>query len=58
MGLKKNVFTLEIPPWAPHTFDFVVLTSLMHPSQRLISNSDVEREDDRWIMNWKEVVVA
>jgi hypothetical protein len=48
----KNVFTLHIPPWAPHTYDFVVLTSLTHPrkillvvlqignrkSQRLISN--------------------
>jgi hypothetical protein len=50
MGLK-NVFTLHTPPWASHTYDFVVLTSLTHPrkivlvvlqignrkSQRLIS---------------------
>jgi hypothetical protein len=28
---KKNVFTLHIPTWAPHTHDFVVLTSLTHP---------------------------
>jgi hypothetical protein len=28
---KKNVFILHIPPWAPHTYDFVVLTSLTHP---------------------------
>jgi hypothetical protein len=27
----RNVFTLHIPPWAPHTYDFVVLTSLTHP---------------------------
>jgi hypothetical protein len=27
----KNVFTLHIPPWATHTYDFVVLTSLTHP---------------------------
>jgi hypothetical protein len=27
----KNVFTLHIPHWAPHTNDFVVLTSLTHP---------------------------
>jgi hypothetical protein len=45
----KNIFTRHIPPWAPHTYDFVVLTSLTHPrkflfgyaanrkSQRLIS---------------------
>jgi hypothetical protein len=23
----KNIFTLHIPPWAPHTYNFVVLTS-------------------------------
>jgi hypothetical protein len=26
-GIEKNVFTLHIPPWAPRTYDFVVLTS-------------------------------
>jgi hypothetical protein len=26
----KNVFTLHIPLWAPHTYGFVVLTSLTH----------------------------
>jgi hypothetical protein len=26
----KNIFTLHIPPWAPYTCDFVVLTSLTH----------------------------
>jgi hypothetical protein len=31
----KNVFTLHIPPWAPHTYVFVVLTSLTHPRQIL-----------------------
>jgi hypothetical protein len=46
---SKNIFTLHIPPWAPHTYDFVILISLTHPwkksfgcaanrkSQRLIS---------------------
>jgi hypothetical protein len=28
--LKKKVFILHIPPWAPHTYDFVVITSLNH----------------------------
>jgi hypothetical protein len=27
----KNIFTLHILPWAPHTYVFVVLTSLTHP---------------------------
>jgi hypothetical protein len=33
-GIGKNVFTLHIPPWAPHTYDFVVLTSLTNPSKK------------------------
>jgi hypothetical protein len=32
----KNVFTLHIPSWAPHTYDFVVLTSLTHPRKILL----------------------
>jgi hypothetical protein len=32
----KNVFTLHIPPWAPHTYDFIVLTSLTHPRKILL----------------------
>jgi hypothetical protein len=32
----KNVFTLHIPTWAPHTYDFVVLTSLTHPWKFLL----------------------
>jgi hypothetical protein len=32
----KNVFILHIPPWAPHTYDFVVLTSLTHPRKILL----------------------
>jgi hypothetical protein len=32
----KNVFTLHIPPWAPHTYGFVVLTSLTHPRKILL----------------------
>jgi hypothetical protein len=33
----KNVFTLHIPPWAPHTYDFVILTSLTHPRKILLA---------------------
>jgi hypothetical protein len=32
----KNVFALHIPPWASHTYDFVVLTSLTHPRKILL----------------------
>jgi hypothetical protein len=32
----KNVFTLHIPPWAPQTYDFIVLTSLTHPRKILL----------------------
>jgi hypothetical protein len=32
----KNVFTLYIPPWAPHTYCFVVLTSLTHPRKIIL----------------------
>jgi hypothetical protein len=32
----KNVFTLYIPPWAPRTYDFVVLTSLTQPRRILL----------------------
>jgi hypothetical protein len=32
----KNVFTLYIPLWAPHTYDFVVLTSLTHPRKIIL----------------------
>jgi hypothetical protein len=35
-GIEKNVFTLHIPPWAPQTYDFVVLTSLTHPRKILL----------------------
>jgi hypothetical protein len=31
----KNIF-IHIPPWAPHTYDFVVLTSLTHPRKILL----------------------
>jgi hypothetical protein len=27
---------LHIPPWAPHTYDFVVLTSLIHPRKTVL----------------------
>jgi hypothetical protein len=32
----ENVFTLHIPPWAPNTYDFFVLTSLTHPREILL----------------------
>jgi hypothetical protein len=32
----KNVFTPHIPAWAPHTYDFVVLTSLSHTRKILL----------------------
>jgi hypothetical protein len=32
----KNVFTLHIPPWAPHTYDFILLTSLTHQRKILL----------------------
>jgi hypothetical protein len=31
MGLKKKIFTLHIPLWAPRAYDFVVITFLTHP---------------------------
>jgi hypothetical protein len=34
--LKKNVFTLNIPLWAPQIYDFVVLTSLTFPKNILL----------------------
>jgi hypothetical protein len=33
---KKKLFTLHIPPWAAHTCDFAVLTSLTHPIRILL----------------------
>jgi hypothetical protein len=29
-GLKKYIYSAYFP-WAPHTYDFAVLTSLTHP---------------------------
>jgi hypothetical protein len=34
---KENVFTLHIPPWDPHIYDFVVLTSLTHPRKFILA---------------------
>jgi hypothetical protein len=33
--IEKNVYALHVPPWAPHTYVFVVLTSLTHPRKIL-----------------------
>jgi hypothetical protein len=30
MGLKKMYLLYILPLWAPHTYDFIVLTSLTH----------------------------
>jgi hypothetical protein len=38
-----NVFTLHILPWAPHTYDFVVLTSLTHPRKILLVVLQIEK---------------
>jgi hypothetical protein len=27
----QNVFNIHMPPWAPHTYDFIALTSLTNP---------------------------
>jgi hypothetical protein len=34
--IEKNVFTLHIPPLAPHAYDFIVITSLTHPRKILL----------------------
>jgi hypothetical protein len=41
-GIKK-VFTLHIPPWAPHTYDFVVLTSLTHTRKIIFVVLQIEK---------------
>jgi hypothetical protein len=35
MGTKKCIYSTH-PPWSPHTYDFVVLTSLTHPRKILL----------------------
>jgi hypothetical protein len=42
--LKKNVFTLDIPPLSStHTYDFVVLTSLTHPRKIILVMMQIEK---------------
>jgi uncharacterized integral membrane protein len=39
MELRKNIFIIHIPPpppRVPHTYDFVVLTHLTHPSKKVL----------------------
>jgi hypothetical protein len=43
----KNVFTLHIPPWAPHTYDFVVLTSLTFPRKILLVVLQIGKQEIR-----------
>jgi hypothetical protein len=42
----KNVFTLYIPPWAPHTYDFVILTSLTHSRKILFVVLQIGKAED------------
>jgi hypothetical protein len=35
----ENVFTLHIPPWASHSYEFVVLTSLTHPRRFVLHST-------------------
>jgi hypothetical protein len=42
----KNIFTLHIPPWAPHTYDFVVLTSLTHARETLLVALQIGKAKD------------
>jgi hypothetical protein len=42
----KNVLTLHIPPWAPHTYDFAVLTSLNHPRKILLVVLQIGKAND------------
>jgi hypothetical protein len=42
----KNVFTLHIPPWDPHTYDFVVLTSLTHPRKIVLVLLQIAKAKD------------
>jgi hypothetical protein len=44
---KKNVFTLYIPPWTPHTYDFVVLISLTHPKKILLVLLQIEKYEKK-----------
>jgi hypothetical protein len=34
------------PPWAPHTYDFVVLTSLTHPRKILLVVLQIRKAKD------------
>jgi hypothetical protein len=40
----KNVFTVHIPPWAPYTYGFVVLTSLTHPREILLVALQIRKQ--------------
>jgi hypothetical protein len=42
----KNIFTLHIPPWAPHTYDFVVITSLTHPRKIILVVKKIGKAKD------------
>jgi hypothetical protein len=42
----KHVFTLHIPPWTPHTYDFVVVISLTHPRKILLVALQVGKAKD------------
>jgi hypothetical protein len=42
----KNVFTLHIPPWALHAYNFVVLTSLAHQRKILLVVLQIGKAND------------
>jgi hypothetical protein len=42
----NNIFTLHIPPWAPHTYDFFVLTSLTDPRKILLAVLQIGKAKD------------
>jgi hypothetical protein len=61
---SKNVFTLHIPPWAPHTYDFVVLTSLIHPRKIILVVLQIGKKENPktyqqpyvWLKGWTDFI--
>jgi hypothetical protein len=46
MGLKKKGIYSAYSPWAPHTYGFVVLTSLTHPRKILFVVLQIGKAED------------
>jgi hypothetical protein len=51
----KKLFTLHIPPWAYHTCDFVLLTSLTHPRKTLLVVLQTTRPQLTWLPQCSEL---